>query len=79
MKQDKTIEQAAQELREARSRYDELHRASEAARSREMDALSTLNRAQKAFDEAVEAVMKDAPRNSDWHSRTPRGESAKCP
>lgn len=66
MKQDKTIEQAAQELREARSLYDELHRDSEAARTRETDALNALNRAQKAFDEAVAAVKKDAPWNSDW-------------
>ena len=76
MEQAKTIEQAAQELREARSRYDEIHLAYQEARRRETDALNTLNRAQQAFDQAVAAVKEDAPRDSGWHSRNRRGEQA---
>ena len=76
MAETKTIEAAAKELREALERYDVLHTESEAARSRETDALNTLNRAQKAFDESVEAMKKNAPWNSDWHQRNQRGEKA---
>lgn len=78
MDKDKTVEQAAQQLREARARYDGMHREYEAARSRETDALNALNRAQKTFDEAVAALKKDAPWNSDWHSRNRRGAEGAC-
>ncbi len=62
-----TIEAAHTKLQEAQERYDDTHNAYEAARSRETDARNELNRAQRTFDDAVAAVKKSAPWNSDWH------------
>lgn len=62
-----TIETAHAKLREAQDRYNDALNAYVAARSRETDARNELNRAQRAFDDAVVAVKKNAPWNSDWH------------
>lgn len=67
-----TIEAAHAGLKKAQELYDDAHNAYEAARSRETNARNELNRAQKAFDEAVADVKKGAPRNSDWHQENAR-------
>lgn len=67
-----TIESAHEGLKKAQELYDDAHNAYEAARSRETDARNQLNRAQKAFDEAVANVKKNAPWNSDWHQEKAR-------
>lgn len=71
-----TIEAAHAKLREAQERYNNAHNAYEAARSRETDARNELNRAQRAFDNAVAAVKKNAPWNSDWHQAANRQVAA---
>lgn len=40
----------------------------DSARRRDCDATNALNAAQKAFDEAVAAIHKQAPRDSNWYS-----------
>ena len=46
--------------------YDDAEAASSAARSAAADALNRLNEAQKAFDELVVVLKKNAPKASDW-------------
>lgn len=64
---DKTsIEQVATELREARNNYERASSHASMARNAECDALNRLNRAQKAFDQAVAEMKKGHPSDSDW-------------
>jgi len=62
-----SIEQAAQEVRDAQERWEQAHREAESRRADETDALNRLNAAQKKLDQAIHALKQDAPRNTDWH------------
>jgi hypothetical protein len=70
----KTIEQAAEELRSAREAHNAAHALLNEAQRNETTALNALNSAQRAFDEAVAAIKKDAPWNSDWNAERRRRE-----
>lgn len=78
MKNDVTIEQAAQALREAQAAYDDIHLAAEEARRLETAAKNELNSAQKAFDTAVEQIKKGAPRDSNWWSESYQPMGRQC-
>lgn len=75
-KTDDTIDLGAlqREVQEALAEHAAYETAESAARSNTTQAINRLNRAQKALDEAVDKLRKQAaPWNSDWHQRTKEG------
>lgn len=62
----RTAQELLKELEEAREAYTEADRSHSLAERRRTEALNTCNRLQKEFDEAVEEVRKQAPRETDW-------------
>lgn len=63
------IEACAKTLAEARKEYD-LANEEKGRIDKEMTRVTNaLNKAQKTFDEAVDQIKKDAPWNTDWHSK----------
>lgn len=66
----------AASLAAARERFDVAEQEASFARNRETSALNELNKAQRAFDDAVAALKDKPPRNSDWaQAKQPRGEA----
>lgn len=66
--------EATKRLTDAKADHSERKREEDHARSRCTAALNVLNAAQRAFDQAVADVRKDAPWDSDWHSSDRRNE-----
>ena len=57
----------AEKLKAAQERHEQLAKVAREASRDETSALNRLNEAQKAFDEAVAALRKGAPRDSNWN------------
>ena len=68
----KDLREAKAELESTMTAHQTAARALGDAQRDETSARNRLNNAQKAFDAAVEAIRKDAPRDSDWHSARQR-------
>ena len=57
-----------EQLRTARQAYDEAYHRNQETERILTSRLNDLNAAQKAFDEAVAELKKDAPWKTDWHA-----------
>lgn len=73
MIQNKTMADLIHEHEAAMTQYKEVKQAEEVARTRMNSAINRLNAAQKAIDELTEALRKQAPLDTDWHSRRNSG------
>lgn len=62
---EKTLAELGEELANATAGYKEAHRQAREASTRETAMRNRLNDAQKAFDQHVDALRKDAPAG-DW-------------
>jgi hypothetical protein len=60
------------DLTRARECFEEVKSRKDAIEREMANATNHLNGAQKAFDQAVVAIRKDAPWNTDWHSELHR-------
>lgn len=63
---DVSMDQLLADLATARTLYDEAQKAESIARNECCTALNRLNAAQKAVSARMMALMKDAPRESNW-------------
>jgi hypothetical protein len=68
------IASALNELTKARVAFKEADERSKIASSAQTEALNRLNRAQQAFDAAVEEERKNPPWNSNWARAKTKGE-----
>jgi len=62
----KTIAELVDEVTKAKVAYESAQRQAAAFRSEETEALNNLNGAQKRLQKAMDAFVKDQPRESDF-------------
>lgn len=68
-----TRQELFEELAKAHDAYTQAEKEESVARGVRTEALNRLNRAQKAVDESMEQLRKDAPRETDWKQHERRG------
>ena len=66
---DVTLDAISGELAKAQDEYEACVRELASADRAKREALNRLNRIQKQFDERIESVRKNAPRDTDWAQR----------